>query len=247
MKKNEFIIIAHRGESYDAPENTQASINLAWKKNDDAVEIDVQLTKDEKIVVIHDKSTLRTGGKLKRISSNTFDNLSMIDVGKFKGAKWKDERIPLLNDVINNIPENKILFIEIKSDNKIIKSLKNLIWKKNGNPKQIKFIGFDINTMKLIKDILPKFDSYWIIEGKHYKSKSALKNSVEKCKATGLDGLDVQSRKFLNSEVINFVKSNDLKIYTWTVDDPKRAKQLFVDGIDGITTNRANWLKHQLR
>ena len=79
MKKNKFIIIAHRGESYDAPENTHASINLAWEREVDAVEIDVQLTKDEKIVVIHDKSTLRTGGKLKRISSNTYDNLSIYD------------------------------------------------------------------------------------------------------------------------------------------------------------------------
>jgi len=90
------IIIAHRGESFEAPENTHASINLAWVRNADAVEIDVQLTNDEKIVIIHDKSTLRTGGKLKRVSSNTYDNLSMIDVGKFKGRKWKDERIPLL-------------------------------------------------------------------------------------------------------------------------------------------------------
>ncbi len=247
MKKNKFIIIAHRGESYDAPENTHASINLAWEREVDAVEIDVQLTKDEKIVVIHDKSTLRTGGKLKRISSNTYDNLSMIDVGKFKAGKWKDEKIPLLDDVLENIPADKILFVEVKSDDRIIKPLKNLIWKKNGNPKQIKFIGFDINTMKLLKKALPEFESYWIIESKHYKAKPLLKRSIEKCKATGLDGLDVQSRKFLNSEVINFVKSNDLKIYTWTVDDPKRAKKLIVDGIDGITTNRANWLKHQLR
>jgi len=247
LKKYELIIIAHRGESFDAPENTHASINLAWKRNDDAVEIDVQLTKDEKVVVIHDKSTLRTGGKLKRISSNTYENLLQIEIGKFKGRKWKDERIPLLDDVIDKIPKYKILFVEIKSDDRIIKPLKNLIWKKNGNPDQIKFIGFDINTMKLIQIALPEFESYWIIEGKQYKSKSALKSSVEKCKAAGLDGLDVQSRKYLNSEVINFVKNSALKIYTWTVDNPKRAKQLYVDGIDGITTNRASWLKHQLR
>ncbi len=246
MKKNKFIIIAHRGESYDAPENTHASINLAWNRNDDAVEIDVQLTKDEKIVVIHDKSTLRTGGKLKRISSNTYDNLLMIGVGKYKGKKWKDEKIPLLDDVLDNIPENKILFVEVKSDDKIVNPIKKLMSQKKINPTKIKFIGFDINTMKLIKDFLPEFESYWIIEGKHYKSKSALKSSIEKCNTARLDGLDVQSRKYLNSEVIHIVKKNGLKIYTWTVDNPKRAKQLIIDGIDGITTNRANWLKKKL-
>jgi len=247
LKKTNFIIIAHRGESYDAPENTHASINLAWEKNDDAVEIDVQLTKDERIVVIHDKSTLRTGGKLKRISSNTYENLLQVEIGKFKGRKWKNERIPLLGDVIDKVSKNKILFVEVKSDDKIIKPLKNLIGQKNVSPNQIKFIGFDINTMKLIKESLPRFESYWIIEGKHYKSKSVLKSSVEECKAAGLDGFDVQARKYLNSDVIQFVKNNGLKIYTWTVDDPKRAEQLYLDGIDGITTNRASWLKKKLR
>jgi len=246
LQKNDFLIIAHRGESYDAPENTHASINLAWERDDDAVEIDVQLTMDKRIVLIHDKSTLRTGGKPKRISSNTYDNLLQVEIGKFKGRKWKYERIPLLDDVIANIPENKILFVEIKSDYKIVKPLKNLISKKNILPSQIKFIGFDISTMKLIKDTLPKFDSYWIIEGKQYKSKSALKSSVAKCIIAGLDGLDVQARNYLNSEVINFVKNNGLRIYTWTVDNPNRAKQLYIDGIDGITTNRASWLKKQL-
>jgi glycerophosphoryl diester phosphodiesterase len=246
LKKNSFIIIAHRGESYDAPENTHASINLAWKRNDDAVEIDVQLTKDKRIVLIHDKSTFRTGGKLKRISSNTYDNLSQVEIGKFKGRKWKYERIPLLDDVIDKVPKNKILFIEVKSDYTIVKHLKNLIRQKGVEPNQIKFIGFDINTLKLIKISLPEFESYLIIEGKHYKSKSVLKSSVEKCKAARLDGLDVQARKYLNSEVIHFVKNNELNIYTWTVDDPVRAKQLWLDRIDGITTNKASWLKQQL-
>ncbi|RKY92235.1 MAG: hypothetical protein DRQ01_06570 [Ignavibacteriae bacterium] len=247
MKKNDFIIIAHRGESYDAPENTHASINLAWERNDDAVEIDVQLTRDEWIVVIHDKSTLRTGGKLKRISSNTYENLLQVEIGKFKGRKWKDERIPLLDDVIDKVPENKILFVEVKSDYRIVKPLKNLIGQKAIEPNQIKFIGFDINTMKLLKKTLHEFESYWIIEGKHYKSKSALKSSIEKCKAAGFDGLDVQARKYLNSEVIQFVRNNGLNIYTWTIDDPVRAKQLYMDGIDGITTNRASWLKKRLK
>jgi len=246
LKNNNFIIIAHRGESYDAPENTHASINLAWKRNDDAVEIDIQITKDERIVAIHDKSTLRTGGKLKRISSNTYADLLLVDVGKFKSKKWRSERIPVLDDVIDKVPENKILFIEVKSDYRIVKPLKNLIRQKVLGLNQIKFIGFDINTMKLIKESLPGFKSYWITEGKHYKSKSALKSSLEECKAAGLDGLDVQARKYLNSEVIQYVKNNGLKIYTWTVDDPVRAKQLYTDGIDGITTNRASWLKNRL-
>jgi len=246
MQNREFLIIAHRGESYDAPENTLGSINLAWERDDDAVEIDVQLTKDEKIVVIHDKTTLRTGGKLKRVSSNNYNELLKIDMGILKGNEWINERIPLFDEVINTMPKAKILFIENKSDDRIVNPLKQLIEQKNINPDQIKFIGFDINTMKLIKDSLPKFESYWIVEGKYYKGKSDLEETIAKCKSTGLDGLDVQAKKFLSKAVIQTVKKSDLKIYTWTVDDPARAKQLYLDGIDGITTNRAHWLKNKL-
>ena len=247
MQNKEFLIIAHRGESFDAPENTLASINLAWKRDADGVEIDVQLTKDENIVLIHDKSTLRTGGRYKRIASNNYNELLKIDVGKFKDNKWKNERIPLLDEVIDTIPENKILFIEIKSDEKIIKPLKNLIEQKNINPAQIKFIGFNIYMMELIKKTFPEFESYWIIEGKFYKNKSDLVKTIANCKSANLDGLDVQARKYLNKDVIHSVKNSGLKIYTWTVDDPERAKQLHLAGIDGITTNKAAWLTNKLQ
>ena len=246
MQRKKLLFIAHRGESYDAPENTLASINLAWKRDADAVEIDVQLTKDEKIVVIHDKTTLRTGGKYKRIESNNYDELLKIDVGKYKGVKWKNERIPLLDEVIDNIPEKKILFIEIKSDERIIKPLQNLIEQKYFNPAQIKFIGFNINTIKELKVKFQEIETYWIVEGKNYKTKNLLKKTIKKCLSARLDGLDVQARKYLNKDVIHSVNNSGLKIYTWTVDEPERAKQLYLDGIDGITTNRANWLKHQL-
>ena len=246
MQNKEFLIIAHRGESYYAPENTFASINLAWERDADAVEIDVQLTKDEKIVLIHDKTTLRTGGNYKRIASTNYDELLKIDVGKFKDTKWKNERIPLLDKVINAIPKNKILFIEIKSDEKIIKPLQSLAIQKNFNPAQIKLIGFNINLMKLLKDTFPDIGVYWIVEGKNYKSKESLKETIRICKLAKLDGLDVQARKYLNKDIIHSVKNSGLSIYTWTVDDPDRAKQLHFDGIDGITTNRAGWLKNKL-
>jgi len=247
MQNNNFIIIAHRGESFDAPENTLASVNLAWERNADAVEIDVQLTKDEKIVVIHDSTTLRTGGKFKRIASNHYSELTEVDVGLYKGSEFKNERIPLLEDVINSIPDNKILFIEIKSSNKIIAPLKELIKRKGIVPNQIKFIGFDLNIMKSIKETLPRIESYWIITKYKYKHMKRLEAAINKCKTSGLDGLDVEASKYLNRNVIQTIKKNDLKIYTWTVDDPAQATRLYLDGIDGVTTNRASWIKEKLQ
>jgi len=243
----DFLIIAHRGESFDAPENTLASINLAWERDDDAVEIDVQMTKDKKIVVIHDKSTLRTGGTFKRIASNYYSGLTKVDVGLFKGTKFNNEKIPLLDEVIDSIPEGKILFVEIKTDEKIVKPLVSLLANKNIKPSQIKFIGFGLNTMKLIKQLIPQFEVYWITGKSKYKNTNKLKAVINKCKSAGLNGLDVEAGKYLNEDVIQLVKKNGLKIYTWTVDDPVRGKQLLAAGINGITTNRASWMKRQMQ
>ena len=75
MAIRNFIIIAHRGESYDAPENTLASVNLAWERGADAVEVDIRMTKDKKIVVIHDSTTKRTGNKNYKIEECLYNKL----------------------------------------------------------------------------------------------------------------------------------------------------------------------------
>jgi len=247
MPHKNCLIIAHRGESYDAPENTYASINIAWERNDDAVEIDVRLTKDEKIVVIHDKTTLRTGGTFKKISASDYSELVKVDVGKYKGKRWKNEKIPLLGKVLETMPKHKYLFVEIKSSATIIKPLQKLIAQKKVKSSQIKFIGFDIDIMKSLKQILPEFGSYWIIQGKDYKKRIDLEKTIRKCKSAGLNGLDVEEKNYLSREVIQTVKNSGLRIYTWTVDDEVRAKQLFNHGIDGITTNKAYWIKNKIK
>ncbi len=247
MQNQEFILIAHRGESYEAPENTLASINLAWQNDDDAVEIDVRITKDEKIVAIHDNTTLRTGKRLMSVSSSNYDDLLKVDVGKFKGRKWEGEKIPLLDEIIDTIPEGKSLFVEIKSDDRIVRPLRKLIEQKNINPKQIKFIGFSLETMSLVKKYLADIESYWIIEKKSALRKFSIEDISLKCKSSKLDGLDMQEGKYLDKDFIHTVKNSGLLIYTWTVDHPVRAKQLYADGIDGITTNRAYWLRQKLQ
>jgi glycerophosphoryl diester phosphodiesterase len=153
----------------------------------------------------------------------------------------------LLDEVIDTIPESKSLFVEIKSDDKIIKPLQKLIEQKNINPNKIRFIGFNLDTMRLVKNYLPAFESYWIVEKKSVLKKFNIEDIILECKSSKLDGLDLQEGKYLIKALIDKVKNSGLKIYTWTVDNPARAKQLYSDGIDGITTNRAYWLRKQLK
>ena len=81
-------IIAHRGASHEAPENTLAAVRLAWEQDADAVEVDVQLSKDGRPVVIHDEDAKRTAGVAGKVSDQTLDRLRRLDVGRWKGEDW---------------------------------------------------------------------------------------------------------------------------------------------------------------
>src|SRR5688572_9852909 len=107
-------IIAHRGASFDAPENTLAAVHLAWKQNADAVEVDVQFSKDGHIVVIHDDNTGKTAGVRRKVSAQALAELKSLDVGAWKHMKWAGERIPTLAEVFAVIPTGKRLFVEFK-------------------------------------------------------------------------------------------------------------------------------------
>src|SRR5271170_7325637 len=89
-------VIAHRGASYDAPENTLAAFRLAWQQGADGIEGDFYLTDDGEIVCLHDSDTGRTGDRKLSVGQSTLAQLRTVDVGVSKGEKFRGERIPTL-------------------------------------------------------------------------------------------------------------------------------------------------------
>ncbi|MCK4345821.1 MAG: glycerophosphodiester phosphodiesterase [Bacteroidales bacterium] len=233
--------IAHRGASYDAPENTLAAVKLAWDKNADAVEIDVHLSKDNRIMVIHDKDTKQTSGEKLVVKNTNSDELRKMDVGGFKGSDFIGEKIPFLEEVIETIPAGKKLFIEIKCGTEVLPFFKDLV-DKSGKISQLVIIGFDFEVVEKAKNLIPSVPAYWL----HYNVMGEYdKKWIEKAKQAGLDGLNFRFTG-ITSGYAKAVHKAGLKIFTWTVDDPKEAKRLIELGIDGITTNRPEWLKNQV-
>lgn len=106
-------IVAHRGASYDAPENTMAATRLAWQQKADAVETDIYLGKDGKIIVFHDKTAKRTGGRDVPIADLTQAEARTLDAGSWKAPQFKGEKVPLLEEQIQSIPAGKRLLVEI--------------------------------------------------------------------------------------------------------------------------------------
>lgn len=240
--------IAHRGESYVAPENTISAIKLAWKNNVPGVEIDVNLTKDNEIVVIHDNDTKRTGNTNKLVKSSTLKELKEVDVGSFKDDTFKNERIPTLKEVLNTVPVNGKLIIEVKSDQRIIPFLIKEIKSSSLKNDQIMIIAFDFKIVQKMKQFLPEYKMLWLIDSSFYWSahhifKKVILNKVLK---SGIDGVDVYGFNKINSNLIEEFNAKKLLVYVWTIDEPEKAKELIRAGVHAITTNRPRWLKEKL-
>lgn len=241
-------IVAHRGASYLAPENTVAAANLAWEKQADAVEVDVYLSQDGEIVVIHDGTTKRTGGEELEVAKSTSEQLRRLDVGRFKGEAFAGERIPLLAEIIRTIPAERRLFVEIKCGPEVLSPLKTVI-EESGKRDQIVVIGFDLETVKASKRLMPDIPTYWLVGTKKDKETEAWiphsETLVDDIAGTGLDGLNVHWAG-VTKEFAKSVRGAGLGLYVWTVDDSVEAVRLAKLGVQGITTDRPGWLRSQL-
>ena len=240
--------IAHRGASHDAPENTLKAVELAWEQNADAVEVDIHLSKDEEIIVMHDKNAKRTAGINLKIKDSYSNHIYNLDVGKWKHEKWKYEKIPKLEDIINTIPKGKELFIEIKSDRKIINRLFQIL-DSTPKKKQCVIISFNLKTLQKVKEKDSTIRTYWlqnIKKGFIKRWKPNINQLIKKAKSSNIDGLDLSACDMINNNFVSKIKENDLKLYIYTIDCPHLAQKMSITGIDGITTNKPLWLKNKL-
>lgn len=232
-------IIGHRGASFLAPENTLASMNLAWELNADAVEIDIHLSKDNRIMVHHDSNTKRQTAVDCNIKNTNSDELRTLDAGVFKNEKFRGEKIPFLEEVIATIPVGKILVVEIKCGREVLPFLKNIV-DASDKKRQIEFISFGWKTIIEAKKLFPENKCYWLSE-----KEAVVKHKIKNVARKGLDGLDLYS-EIINRELVAKTKDLGLEMLCWTVDDKYEAQRLISLGVIGITTNRPAWLKEQL-
>lgn len=233
--------IAHRGASHLAPENTVAAAKLAWELGADAVEVDVHLAKDNRVMVIHDKDTKRTCSGKKNLSIENSPSMLLrdLDAGIRKGAQFKGEKIPFLTEIIETVPPGKNLVVEIKCGKEIFPAL-NYDLEKSGKTEQIVFISFDWDVITEAKKMFPENKCYWLSA-----MKSGLSKKMDDAARAGLDGVNLK-HNIIDEKIMEQAKQLGLDVLTWTVDDPVEAKRLAGLGVSGITTNRPKWLKDEM-
>jgi glycerophosphoryl diester phosphodiesterase len=250
-------IAAHRGESYDAPENTMAAYNLAWERDDDVVETDVHLTKDGKLIISHDANTLRTtggprhGGQKLVIAEHTADELRKLDVGKWKAPVWAGERMPLLDELLASIPKpGKRVFIEIKIGPEAAGPVVQAIKTAGRKPEQTAVISFKLDSCAAVKKLMPELKVYFLaqftVDKKTGKQPPTVDELIKMAKDANLDGLDLAYKGPVDAAAVKRIHDAGLECYVWTIDELDVAKKFVSAGVDGITTNRAMWLREQL-
>ena len=246
-------IVAHRGASYDAPENTLAAFRLAWKKNADAIEGDFYLTRDQQIVCIHDKTTKRTAPDQPEFSvaESTLAELRTVDVGSWKNARFADERIPTLAEVLATVPDGKQIFVEIKCGPEILPLLSRQLAAAKLKPDQITLICFNEAVVTEARKTMPQYQANWLT-GYRQKTDSnpwtpSIEGVLQSLTRTEATGLGSQGNlKVIDAKFVERVRQAGFGFHVWTVNDPAAARTFQSLGTDSITTDRPAFIRRAL-
>lgn len=242
------MIVAHRGASRDAPENTIPAFKLAWEQGADAIEGDFQLTKDGHIVCIHDKNTKRVSDRNLVIKESTLDELRELDVGAYRGKDYRGTVIPTIAEVFSIIPEQKKIYIEIKCGKEIIPNLFEEIRRSGLKREQIVVISSNKKVIREFKAKGPQFKAFWLSGFKKDKSGKitpSLETVLETLKQTKADGFS-SSKDVISESFIRSVMEHGYEYHVWTVDDLETAKRFKNWGAKSITTNVPGYIKKNL-
>jgi len=208
------IVVAHRGASADAPENTIAAFNSAWEQGADVIEGDFQLTSDGHIVCIHDQDTLRVSGTPLIVKESTLEELKQLDMGWYFHDKLFDEKIPTIQQVFATIPDNKQILVELKCGVEILPVLIQQIQLSNLDLSQIGIIAFDQEVIKQCKFIESRLIALWLNDFNEINDINFIISTLIDIKADGL-----LSNNTISEQLPDEVMKQGLIYNTWASDD----------------------------
>ena len=229
------VIVAHRGYSQIAPENTVASCN-ASRGYADMVEFDVRPTQDEWLVLMHDATVDRTTSGVGSVQDLTLGQLRTLDAGSWFSPAFAGERVPTMSEAILAILPDMVPFIERKSGT-VDQYLEVLSALRCAN--DVIIISFD---WSFLADVEARDST--IITGA-LGSNDLTSDAINNIESLGIDFIDWQ-HSTITADVVNQSHAAGLELWVWTANDAARIQQLLDMGVDGITTDNPE-LARQLR
>ena len=234
-------LIAHRGASSEAPENTLAAVRRALEIGVDCIEVDVHLSHDGHPVVIHDPVAGRTawGAAGKRISEMPLAEIKGLDAGSWFGASFSGEPVPTLDELLQIPRASTGLMIEIKRGHTALERLGSAVIKSiHASPQDLLMVGsYSAALLLHMQKKAPALALAGIVENQH------LLNSFQGLKLKRM----VLWYKLLSPYLVANLHDEGLEVWTFTVDDLKVAQFLLSIGVDGIITNNPRFMKEALK
>lgn len=222
------LIIAHRGSSIEAPENTLAAIELAIKQGADWIEIDVQETREGGIVVIHDRDLKRVGASPLTVHETTLDTLQNVDIGSWKNPSFGDQRVPTLEQVLELCNDRVKLVIELKYFGNEQRLEERVVQLVEGARMQteIAIISLSYPGLQQMRQLRPEW-------------KLGLISSVAVGDMNRLDvDLYVINARFASNRFVKNAHKRGRQVVVWTVNDPIGMSAMMSKGVDGIITDK---------
>lgn len=232
-------VIAHRGASYEAPENTTASIQLAIEKRAKIIEFDVRQTSDGVLFLFHDAELGRHSMGQGAFQELTAEQASQLDVGSWfssSTAKFADQRPPTLSAAIQQCAEaGCTALIEHKTGSAEAYAK---VLQQTGTVDKVVVQSFDWQFLQQIRDILPNLKIGAL-------GKSSLSDLHEELIALNPDWVGWGERYIKKADIV-WLKNQNFTVAIWTVNERESAKVLIEHGVDHIITDRPKYIAEGL-
>ncbi len=221
-------IIAHRGASAAAPENSMAAIEQAIADRADWVEIDVQESRDGVVLVIHDEDLKRLAGRNLKVWDATAEQLQRVDIGSRVAPEFSAERIPTLEQVLEACKGKIGVVIELKHYGRAQKLERRVIdlVKAHGMEDEIRIMSLKYDSIKTVRSLQPQWPIGLL---------SAV--SVGDLSRVDADFLAVSTRMATWS-LVRSAQRRSKDVYVWTVNDPLVMSSMMSRGVHGIITDK---------
>ena len=233
-KYEDFVVMAHRGASAAAPENTLVAYEKAIALGADWAELDVRQTKDGAIVLMHDKTVHRTTGVKGFVWDFTLAELKQLEAGSWFGEEFRGEPIPTLEEVIRLAKGRIKLNIEVKiSENElgIAERVVDIVRAEDFSQDCI-ITSFDMETVNRFKEIAPDLRTGLIFD-------KELRPDV----FGGNWEILSSNSELVDAEFMRLARNSGKRIYVWTVNEREEMLRLIDLGADGIITDKPDLLK----
>ncbi len=242
------LVIAHRGGSNLAPENTLGAFKNAIRLGVDMIEIDVEQTADSVVMVIHDTKVDRTTNGEGKLETLTYDYVKTLDAGSWFSDEFKGEPLPTLEQTLQLIDGRVMLLIEIKDGSErypgIERRTVELVHKYKAKPWVI-IQSFNRKAIDRVRALDPKIRTYFLMGAKFNEFYN---NAVSQGKDFKFEHEGVAiHHSALNDQNVSGMQQMGIKVFVWTVNNPEDMKKFIDIGVDGIITDAPDKLLELLK